>query len=541
MKKYVLALAILCQASWSAADRPNILLILCDDVGTGDLRAYNNRVTNPDGILPPELPTLSRLAEQGMTFLDANTPAALCAPNRYSLMTGNYVWRGRDPSGSWHFNRGSQILAGQLTLASLLQKRGYHTAMFGKSHLGGRVWPKNPLPEGEQDYTKITNWDEGRPAGNKQAGDEKAFDYFNADFTRPLPDGVNDHGFDYSFISQGGIQDSPYMWFENGLPYGVEDPADPQKSFVFHPGGRTENANGVAEIWGWQAGYGVPSWKSNEVGIEMTKKALDFIDRHHEENQRDQQDRPFFIHFCTEAVHQPHTPPLSFMGVPVAGQTESAHGDMLLQIDLMVSQLEQKLLAKGLLENTLIIFTSDNGGLRPRESRSKHLSNYGLRENKALIWEGGHRIPLIMKWGDGTAGGSKISPASRAPQFVALQDIYPTLAEIVGLEVPDGQAVDSIGFSELVLAENPAGLPARRHEQAMTGIMDVDFPNEKYQSHKALRSNGWKLVTDNNYEPVFLCNLKVDPMEQVNLLDNPEHAGRVAAMIERLREEMATE
>lgn len=504
----------------NAAEKPNILLILCDDVGTGDFRVYNNRDTNPNGPLPPQLPQVEKLAEQGMRFTDANTPAALCAPNRYSLLSGNYVWRGRSPGGSWHFNTGSQFLEGQLSLADLLKKQGYRTAMFGKVHLGARVWPKGAGGDSEA----AVNWDLRRPGGDFKT-DETSFNYSEADFSRPLNRGVNSHGFDYSFTAYGGIQDPPYMWFENDRPYGASDPKNPSKDFVFHKGGRTQNENGTSEIWGWRAGYGMPYWKSNQVGIEMTEKAVAFIDRH----VRTHSEQPFFIHFCSEAVHAPFTPPNQFLGREIQRASgDSAHADMLVQIDAMLTTLQDALIAHGLLENTLIILTSDNGGLPQSETKSRHESNRGLRENKAFVWEGGHRIPLIAKW------SGRIAPGTSAPQLVALQDLYATIAELTGADIPAGQAQDSISFLNILTAKDPETALEIRTELAEHGIKEMETPG-KYAMHHALRSGDLKLITDAGFTPRCLFNLKRDPKEENDLLHHPEYKHQVDQMLKRLK------
>ena len=173
-----------------AADRPNILFVVTDDVGWGDSRAYN-----PNSKVA--LPTIERLASEGIRFTDAHTSAALCAPTRYSMITGNYQWRGRLPWGQWNYKGGSQILSGQDTLGDVLRRAGYVTAIVGKYHLGAQFYKKNSAQ-----FASSSDPDS------------------SVDFARAMADGPAQHGFDYSFLAMRGIQDSPYAFFENGLLYG---------------------------------------------------------------------------------------------------------------------------------------------------------------------------------------------------------------------------------------------------------------------------------------------------------------------------------
>lgn len=516
------------QVAQATSHRPNILLVFADDVGVGDIRTYNNKQSNPDGALPPELPHLEKLAASGMIFTDANTPAGLCAPNRYSILTGNYPWRGRRAGGSWHFNAGSQFLAGQQSLGDVLQSVGYRTAMFGKVHLGALVWPKHPQPKGVTNPEQVTNYDMGDPStGNGKK--KKIFDYMAADFSRQLVDGLNQHGFDYTFLTYGGIQDSPYMYFENDTLVGTQNPSqDPSEDLVFWKGGKYKNENGISNIQGWESGYGMPYWKTNEVGPTLTQKALSFIESHYEQNQREGTKKPFFMHYCSQAVHVPHTPPKQMLGVPIAGQTgDSVHTDMLYELDVTLGMILDDLKQRGELENTLVIFTSDNGGLNPKVQKSRHNSNEGVRGYKAQIWEGGHRVPLFISWGKADAW--KIPAGIRTDHMVSIKDIFATLSDLVGAEKEPAQGLDSASFIDLLKSRNPDALPAPRAAMTFKGGGD-----QKGGKYDAIREGKWKLIT-NHGSPVHLYNLKNDPTESSDLIDHPEHTQRINEMHKMLK------
>ena len=194
---YTIVAVVCCSLGYpgltAAAQRPNILYVLTDDVGLGDIRSYN-----PDGKVT--LPTIERLAQEGIRFTDAHTSTAKCAPSRYSIITGNYQWRGRKSWGQWNFKGGSQILAGQQTLGDLLKRAGYATAFIGKYHLGAEFYERNS--------------NEFVTQGSSES---------RIDFARPMVDGPGDHGFDHSYVALRGIQDDPYAFFSDGLLDGSVD------------------------------------------------------------------------------------------------------------------------------------------------------------------------------------------------------------------------------------------------------------------------------------------------------------------------------
>ncbi len=480
-------------ATQNDSGHPNILIFLMDDMGYGDFRG-----TNPESKLP--LPNLEKMAQQGMVFTDAHSPSAVCAPTRYSLLTGNYPWRGRNENGTWGFNHPSQILPGQETLGDLLKRAGYRNAFFGKMHLGGAVFNKTT-------GDRMTGW---------------KIDFRQVDLSRPLGKGLMELGFDYSYALPNGIQGQPYAFFENDRLV-----SDPDKLILWKKG-----RYGNSEIKA--PGFGAADWDSSQAGPKLTEKALEFIDRHVAENKRKEERRPFYMHYCSESCHTPHSPPDELLGTPVKGVSGiSAHLDMIHEADVTLGKIIERLQEVGELENTLIIFASDNGGLPWGESIQKgHDSSAMLRGGKASIWEGGHRVPFIAQWGDGTREGSKVPPGTHSSQLIGLQDIYATLAELTGQPLRTDQGLDSQSF--LRALKEPDCPPLRDHLFVQANNEDV--PGQRLM--KMVRSGDWKLVTTREIKPVALFNLENDLSEKTNLLNHPEQQGRVKRMTAKLEQIM---
>ena len=485
--------------------RPNFLVVLSDDVGWGDFQCYN-----PQGRIPT--PNLNRMAREGMRFTDAHTPAALCAPTRYSIITGNYPWRGRMPNGTWGYNQAPQFLPGQKTVAHVLQSSGYRTAMFGKVHYGGVF--------------------ETDGAGK-------------ADFSKPMRVGHREWGFDYSYVLLGGHQAPPYFYMENNRMVG-----DPRKVEQLPVGPRGKGHVG-------QAGPGLPDWDNTKVGETLTTKAIAFVDDHLARNRKEGRTRPFFIHFCSDGAHSPYNPPEELLGTGVKGSSGmTAHTDMVHEVDVIVGKLTEALAKRGLLSNTLIIATSDNGGL-PFEREHGHDAVGGLRGYKSFIFEGGHRVPFLARWGDGTPGGSKIPPGAVRNQVIGIHDIVPTFAELAGAELGADQALDSVSLAPVLLARRGDDQPVRttllvqsspgrdafseaRSEprspasQPANAQVRADMPSHN-MAH-ALREGQWKLTIDVQDEPAALYDLGNDLAEKRNLLRDPSQAERVKRMTRLYRE-----
>ncbi len=493
-----------------SAPRPNILVVFTDDVGWGDFQCYN-----PAGKIPS--PNVDRLAREGMRFTHAHTAAALCAPTRYSMLTGNFPWRGRAPGGTWGFNVPSQIMPGQKTVANMLQDAGYHTAMFGKSGIGGEHAGKSGAP----------------------------------DFTQPMRDGPKRWGFAYSFIIPRGHQTTPHLFLENELPSCGAD------KLVRGAGGKKK---GQAA-----ADYSEPGWEHSEIGERLLGAAEKFIDGVIAQNRASGRRAPFYMHFCTDGAHAPYVPAESIRGISLKGKTKmSSHTDMVMETDILLGRLMALLAQRGLLEDTLICFTSDNGGI-PAEQELGHDAVGGLRGMKSYMPEGGHRVPFLVRW------PGKVAAAMVRNQVVCAHDIVATALELAGVKVPAGQCLDAVSLLPVLTGQRDDAQPVRQHllVQSAPGRNAFDdggikggpltgnerkrdtrelFGNDEEGGGKAetrklkrvestsdgmahaLYEGDWKLVLDIADHPAALYDLKNDLVERRNLITEAEQAARVKSM-----------
>ena len=479
----------------STAPRPNIIFILSDDVGWGDFQCYN-----PQGKIPT--PNLNRMAREGMRFTDAHTPAALCAPTRYTVVTGNYTWRGRLPGGTWGWNQDPQFLPGQKTVGHMLQEAGYRTSLYGKLHYGG-VFEKNA------------------------AGEE--------DFTKPMKVGPKEWGFDYSYVLLGGHQAPPYCFMENNSVDGDATKITQLKSGKLNGG--MVNA----------AGPGLPDWDSRRVGETLLTKALAFMDA--------DKSKPFYIHMCTDGAHSPYTPPDMITGTAVKGESKmSEHTDMVYEVEVLAGKFIEALEKRGLMENTLLIVTSDNGGI-PTNRFQGHDAVGGLRGSKSAIFEGGHRVPFLAMWKGHVPAGTVRN------QLVGMHDVVPTFVELAGGKAGPDQMLDSVSLAAVLLGQRGDDQPVRQTLLIQSGggrdafssgaIADEDekkIPTKQrnQERHKlanageksgsngmshALREGSWKLTFDiAGDKPVALYNLADDLAEQKNLIEDAVQAARVKRM-----------
>ena len=435
---------------------PNIVVILADDIGWGDLRVYN-----PASRIPT--PNLDALANAGMRFTHAHASAAACAPTRYAALTGNYQWRGRRSWGTWNFQDSSQVLPGQQTLGNILGQAGYVTGFVGKWHMGGDF-----LQIGSDDITR-----------------EQSL----ADLARPFGGGPRALGFDYSFALLEGIQSAPYAYFENDVLFG-----DPALLRDWLPG-----TYGLSRVE--KAGRGMAYWDSSAVGADLMTRAKEFITTPREAGL------PFFLYFASSEAHAPFTPPMSYFGSPVRGVTGTCpRRDMVYELDLAVGELVATLAAEGLLENTLIVFTSDNGG---NNECGDDTSGPDFVGQKFQIKEGGHRVPFIVRW-DGSVPAGTVRR-----QLIGVQDLAATLASIVGVPLGPDQARDSFNMAPVWLEGRADTEPVRRHliAEAREGVTTGPATFAFYEGP-------WKLVTvkqGTSFAITSLFNLENDSMEQVDL------------------------
>jgi arylsulfatase A-like enzyme len=377
------------------ADRPNIVFIMADDMGYGDVGCYS-----PESKIPT--PNMDRLAAQGMRFTDAHSASAVCTPSRYAVLTGRYCWRTSRKRGVGGGFSLPLIDPARMTVASMLKGQGYATAAVGKWHVGLEFQPK------ERERPKPENW-----------SDEGHWDY-----TKPVIGGPTRLGFDYFFGIAGSLDMPPYCFIENnrtvGVPSVEKDPYNPQQ----------------------RDGFMVPGWRDDEVDTTFAQKAVAWLERTVEHSPDD----PFFLYLTPSAPHRPCIPPGFAAGKSEAGP----RGDMVWLVDWMVGQVDEALHRLGVAEDTLLIVTSDNGA-QPCDVDGKthgHKSCGDLRGHKADIWDGGHREPFIVRW------PSRIQAGTVCDQTVCLADLMATAAEITDAERPDSAAEDSVSFLPALLGES---------------------------------------------------------------------------------------
>ncbi|MGE9269828.1 MAG: sulfatase family protein [Verrucomicrobiales bacterium] len=383
----------------SAADSPpNVVLIFADDLGYGDLGCY--------GATRVKTPNIDKIAAEGRRFTDAHSASAVCTPSRYGLLTGQYPFRANGGEGIWgpcgHF-QSLLIDPDKLTLGQLFKNKGYATAAIGKWHLG--------FGKGKTDWNK------------------------------PLRPGPLELGFDYYFGIPKVNSGFPYVYVENDSIVGY-DPEDPitfkkpySKTTTYPPEAGKKTANAVGGATKAHALY-----DDEKIGTRLTERAVKWIG----ENKED----PFFLYFPTTHIHHPFTPDPRFKGSSQAG----LYGDFIHELDWMVGELMKCLDEHGLTENTLVIVTSDNGGMFNRGGQDAfargHRINGDLLGFKFGVWEGGQRVPFIAKW------PGKIEAGTVSHQLISGIDMLATFASLTGQRVPKVQLADSLNVLPALVA-NP--------------------------------------------------------------------------------------
>ncbi|WP_020571006.1 sulfatase family protein [Neolewinella persica] len=465
---------------------PNVVVILADDIGPGDLSGYR-RLLGEKVVV--ETPNLDRLMASGTSFSDAHSPNALCAPSRYAIMTGNNTYHSYAPWGVWGAYQESPIKDTDMTLGKLMRQAGYQTAFLGKWHMGGDYYRK----ETKEIY--------------RQSDRSKA--QLNVDVSRIVGAGPLEQGFDYSLVFPAGIQNVPYAVYEND----VWMPLYPASKI-------TEVAQQSVDRFGFkldkEEGLGDSNWNAFDMGPLLVNKAVNYI-------KTAANDRPLFMYYCSQAVHLPHTPPMVLDGEAVRGTTPSYHLDMVKELDLQVGLILKALAEKGIANETLFIFTSDNGGLLRGESiKAGHNSPAIYRGGKNQSFEGGHRVPFIASW------PGHIPAAIFAPDLVSGTDIMATLAAITNQSLAAHQGMDSYNFLGTLLGEPNA--PSRDYLMIQGGT----------DRKVIFRDGDWKLIMQSDREgveikPVSLYNLRdnVEEKPEGDLIDQAKYADRVENMLAR--------
>lgn len=433
--------------------KPNVVLILADDMGYGDIQAYN-----PDSKIPT--PNLDTLANEGLRFTDAHTPSSVCTPTRYSLLTGRYAWRTSLKRGVLRGHSPLLIARDRDTLASVLQAGGYETAAIGKWHIG--------------------------------IGDSEAF-YFDR-----LAPGPNAVGFDYFFGIPASLDMEPYVFIEN------EALATPLTGQLIDASGkRRDGGNGF-----WRKGQIGDGFAHDQVLPELAMRAVQYIENHAGSEM------PFFLYFALPSPHTPWLPDEQHIGISGAG----FYGDFVAMVDTVVGQVVTALEAAGHADDTIVIYTSDNGAhwLETDVEQYGHLANGQLRGQKADIHEGGHRVPLIVRW-TGNVGADSVSETP-----MVLTDLFPTIVSLAGLALPLSAAPDGVDLSG-VLAGQDSDADATRAivHHSLHGMF-------------AIRVGDWKLI-DGLGSGGFTAPAKVEaregevPYQLYNLANDPAEKNSLAS------------
>ncbi len=464
-------------------NKPNIIYILADDLGYGDVSCLNS-----DSKIPT--PNLDKLAEQGITFTDAHSSSSLCSPTRYGILTGRYSWRSRRQGGAlWSFDK-PLIEEDRLTVPQYLKNKGYHTACIGKWHLG-------------------MNWRDQNGEVLENTGAEKGW---NINFSRPLENGPITRGFDYYF-GMDAPNYPPYCYIENDRTIGIPTKDKPDSMYGV-PGIMLEN------------------WDLYKVLPEIEKRAVNYI------NREAKSDNPFFLYLPLTAPHTPIVPIEEHIGKSQAGM----YGDFVHQVDAIVGNILKTLEQNNLTENTLLIFTSDNGspnvdgfnmeGQKESGIKYGHNSSYIFRGRKADIWEGGHRIPFFARW------PGKIKPGTKSGEIICLTDLFATCAAILGEELSDSAGEDSYNILPVLTGEK-INEDLREATVHLGGDGSFSIRQENWKLAICPGSGGGGSLSPetalrNNMPMIQLYNLEIDIGEQNNLYDKyPDVVYRLTKLLER--------
>lgn len=488
-------------------NKPNIVLMFADDLGYGDVSSFN-----PNSKIHTK--NIDALAKEGMRFKDSHATSALCTPSRYGLLTGRYNWRSRLKSFVVRGDSETLIEKNRQTLAHLLKDNGYRTAAVGKWHLG-MDWALKDGP----DYEKFSLNPETFGNLESQYGRDGNFDIsmkrpriegLDIDYSKPIKYGPNDFGFDYFFGTSASIDQPPYVYIENN-----RFTAEPT---IFY--GLPEVArDNPSQQQAWQMGPADPDFKVHDVPVEMQKKVLGLLDDFGDREE------PFFIYYPTHLVHGPLVPSDEFEGKSGLG----LYGDFVLQLDAYVGQITDKLKEKGIFEDTIFIFTSDNGasavaGFDELKAQG-HNPSHIFRGKKADIWEGGHREPTIVSY------PRMIEPGTTSNHMVSHSDFYRTIAEILDVEIPDNAAEDSV--SAVSLWEG-IDKPLREDIVHSSGNGGFSIRRGFWKLNLVADGGGFAALSNTEFEPNELYDLRSDVSETTNVID--EHPEVVKELTDSLAE-----
>ncbi|HWL16051.1 MAG TPA: arylsulfatase [Opitutus sp.] len=476
----VLPLAGFVSAARAAvAATPNVVVIVADDLGLGDVSCYN-----PQSAW--RTPAIDRLAREGRMFTDAHTASSLCTPSRYALLTGRYAWRGRLKHGVLDGYGADLIEPGRLTLPGLLRQHGYTTAAIGKWHLG-LDWIRNGAAPDAVDYTQ------------------------------PFGGGPLAHGFNRFFGISASLDMPPYVWLRDDR-------------VVTPPTGRVTDSD-VPKLW--RAGPIASDFKMEDVQPRLTQAAVDYIGERATAPDR----RPFFLYLAFAAPHTPILPQPSFAGS--TGTTD--YGDFVAQVDADIGRVMAALEQHGLSDQTVVVFTSDNGfapaASVPAHRQIGHDPSAGFRGYKSDLFDGGHRVPLIVRWPE------HVPANTRCAEPVGLVDWLATCADVAGVELPVDAGEDSVSFAPLLRGADVAASPRALVHHSGEGRFAIR--QGKWKLLLWPGSGGWSSPTPvpsrwlkveaydlSQLPPYQLYDLSVDSDEQHNVAAaHPEVVQRLGRLL----------
>jgi arylsulfatase A len=480
-------------SSLSAGERPNILILYADDLGFGDLTCYHAESKIPT-------PNLDQLAAEGMRFTDGHSSSGICTPSRYALLTGRHHWR--DFHGIVNTFGDSAFKPEQLTLPEMLKEKGYATAAIGKWHLGWN-WAAIRKPDAKQ-----------MGEGRKKAWGPEAFNW-----DQSIPNGPLDHGFDHYF-GDTVINFPPYCWIEDDRV--VKAPDTLMDTARWKP---IKEGN-----WECRPGPMASDWDPYENIPTTTAKAVDYI------KAQAKDDAPFFLYFAFPSPHAPIIPNDEFDGKSQAGP----YGDFVVETDDACGRILTALKESGQAENTVVIFSADNGPEQyayARDEKYDHWSSHPLRGLKRDIYEGGHHVPFIVKWPGVTATG-KVSDT-----LVSQIDIMATVASALDIELPHDAAGDSHDLLPLLKGETDSVRSTHVHNtyEGQYAIRDGDWLLIDHKTgYRSKRSEAWEkkhgYPTDND-SPVELYNLEKDLGQRTNLSEtHPDKVKELQALLKETQE-----
>jgi arylsulfatase A-like enzyme len=490
LPRFTAPLFVLAATVASAADKPNIVFILCDDLGYGDVSCLN-----PDGKI--KTPNMDRIAREGMLFTDAHSGSAVCTPTRYGVITGRYAWRSPLKNGVLGGLSPRLIEQGRMTVASMLKSQGYHTAAIGKWHLG-MDWVK----KGTGDVNVL--------------GVESPAQVQNVDYSQPIANSVNSVGFDYYFGISASLDMVPYTYIENNRVVMLPTEERDFPMFLGREQGRVRKGPAAA---GFEVEHVLP---------DLTKKAVGYIGSRAAGAKAG---KPFFLYLPLASPHTPIAPTKEWQG----RSGLNAYGDFVLQTDWGIGEVLKALDEHGLARDTLVIMTSDNGCSPqadfPALLAKGHNPSAAFRGHKADIYEAGHRIPFMARW------PGKIKAGSRSAQTICLTDFMRTTADILQVKLPDNAAEDSVSLLPVLLGQTSTPVREATVHHSVNGSFAIR--QGRWKLELCPGSGGWSSPRPGQQDTstlplVQLYDLESDIAEARNVQgQNPEVVARLTALMEK--------